>query len=103
MVVLQHGVVIQAHPLSLWWAINNLIDNALKYGCVANMSVQADRMNARIKVDDYNHGGGLEDLYELTTAFSQGHNASNVLQVMQPPQPMPSSMMAASPSRIGIR
>lgn len=76
--VQQHGVVIQARPLSLQRAITNLIDNALKYGRKANVSVQADSKTASIMVDDYGDGVSVEDLRELTTPFRRGHNAANV-------------------------
>ena len=76
--VQQHGGVIQARPLSLQRAINNLMDNAPKYGRKANVSVQTDSKTASIMVDDYGDGVSLEDLRELTIPFRRGHNATNV-------------------------
>ena len=43
----RHGVVIKAGPLSLQRAITNLIDDALKYESKADMSVYAEKKEAK--------------------------------------------------------
>ena len=104
--VQQHGVVIQARPLSLQRAITNLIDNALKYGRKANVSVQADSKTASIMVDDYGDGVSVEDLCELTTlsgADTTQQTSRDLALALPSRRRLPNSMVAASLSSIGIR
>jgi signal transduction histidine kinase len=67
-------IVIQAQPMALQRALSNLIDNALKYGRKAIISVEANSMQAKIHIDDFGVGIEPEDLKQLTTPFQRGSN-----------------------------
>ena len=77
-VVQQHGVVIQARPISLQRALTNLIDNALKYGRKADVSIEANSKAAQIHIKDYGDAMTAESLDNLTRPFDRGNNAENV-------------------------
>lgn len=72
------NVIVNIRPLSMRRAITNLIDNALKYGRKANISLQADSQKASIIVDDYGNSETAENLRELTIPFKRGKNAANI-------------------------
>jgi signal transduction histidine kinase len=72
------NVIIYARPLSMQRAITNLIDNALKYGRKANVSLQADSQKASIIIDDYGDSEPVENLKQLTVPFKRGKNAKNI-------------------------
>ena len=72
------NVIIYARPLSMQRAITNLIDNALKYGRKANVSLQADSQKAIIIIDDYGDSEPVENLKQLTVPFKRGKNAKNI-------------------------
>ncbi|SFJ08978.1 Signal transduction histidine kinase [Albimonas pacifica] len=70
-------VVIEARPLALRRALGNLIDNALKYGRRAEVSLEADAAAARIAVTD--EGGPAADpaaMEALVAPFARGPNAA---------------------------
>ena len=71
-------VIVNARPLSLQRAIENLIDNSLKYGRSANLSLRADSKFAYIYVEDEGVSMSEEVLNELITPFKRGQNASLV-------------------------
>ncbi len=68
-------VLVTARPVSLGRAVANLIDNALKYGRRATVSVRADSETAVVIVDD--EGGNISDevVSQLTGPFLRGQNA----------------------------
>ena len=71
-------VIVTARPVSIQRAISNLVDNALKYGRVAKLSLEADAERATIIVEDT---GGLrspEELEALIAPFQRGTNAQTV-------------------------
>lgn len=70
-------MVIYGQPLSLQRAITNLIDNALKYGRRASVSLRANERFAHIIIDDDGLDLSAERLAELTQPFKRGQNASN--------------------------
>ncbi len=72
------NVIIFARPLSMQRAIINLIDNALKYGRKANVSLQADSQKASIIIYDYGNSESVENLTHLTVPFKRGENAKNI-------------------------
>ncbi len=71
-------ILVTARPVSLERAINNLIDNALKYGRRATVYLKADSMTASIIIED--EGGAMPDdaLPRLIAPFVRGENASFV-------------------------
>ena len=71
-------VIVNARPLSLQRAIENLIDNSLKYGRRAKLSLRADSRFAYIFIEDEGVSMSEEALNELITPFKRGENASLV-------------------------
>ena len=71
-------VIVNARPLSLQRAIENLIDNSLKYGRRAKLSLRADSRFAYIFIEDEGVSMSEEALNELVTPFKRGENASLV-------------------------
>ena len=70
-------MVIEARPLALRRALGNLIDNALKYGRRAEVSVEADARRARIVVADAGGPGADAAAMEaLLAPFARGANAA---------------------------
>lgn len=73
-----HRVLIQARPLALRRALGNLIDNALKYGRRAHVSVSATSERADILVrDEGGHALSDAELEQLTAPFQRGSNAGS--------------------------
>ena len=68
-------IVIPAQPIALQRALSNLIDNSLKYGRKAIVSVEANSTQAQIHIDDFGVGIEPEDIKQLTTPFQRGSNA----------------------------
>ena len=62
-------VIVNARPLSLQRAIENLIDNSLKYGRRAKLSLRADSRSAYIFIEDEGASMSEETLNELITPF----------------------------------
>jgi signal transduction histidine kinase len=71
-------VLVTARPVSLGRAVSNLIDNALKYGRRATVSVRADSRVASIIVEDEGSGITEATLNTLTGPFLRGENAGYV-------------------------
>ena len=71
-------IVITAQPLALQRAMSNLIDNALKYGRKAVVSIDASSVQARIHIDDYGVGIEPEELQHLTMPFQRGGNTGQI-------------------------
>ena len=67
-------IVIPAQPIALQRALSNLIDNSLKYGRKAIVSVEANSTQAQIHIDDFGVGIEPEDIKKLTTPFQRGSN-----------------------------
>ena len=71
-------VLVNIRPISLQRAISNLIDNALKYGRKAAVSLQTNSEMARIIIEDEGAGISAEALNELTGPFQRGENSGYV-------------------------
>lgn len=71
-------VIVNARPLSLQRAIDNLIDNSLKYGRRAKLLLRADSRFAYIFIEDEGASMSEETLNELITPFKREQNASLV-------------------------
>lgn len=74
-IVESHTVVMRGQPTSLRRALSNLIDNALKYGREAVVSVDATPDEAWISVTDRGSVLTETDMVRLTGAFQRGENA----------------------------
>ncbi|WP_162798879.1 ATP-binding protein [Paracoccus indicus] len=74
-IVESHAVVMRGQPTSLRRALTNLIDNALKYGREAVVSVDATPDEAWISVTDRGSVLTETDMARLTGAFQRGENA----------------------------
>ncbi|NRB03432.1 MAG: sensor histidine kinase [Rhodobacteraceae bacterium] len=70
-------IIIQGRPLSLRRAISNLIDNALKYGRRARVSLATDVDSIHILVEDEGVGSNAPDLEHLTQPFQRGENSEH--------------------------
>ena len=71
-------IVIFAQPIALQRAISNLVDNALKYGRKAAISLSSTSVNVVIHVDDYGTEVKAEEFQNLTSPFARGNNTMNV-------------------------
>lgn len=74
-----HGpVLVMARPIALQRALENLIDNALKYGRRARVGLLADSEVAVITVEDEGTDHRAEELDALIQPFRRGANAASV-------------------------
>ena len=71
-------IIVMAQPLSLQRAISNLIDNALKYGRKAIVSLESSSEIAEIHIDDFGVGMSEDDLALLTAPFKRGENTAHI-------------------------
>lgn len=62
-------VQLQAHPLALRRALSNLLDNAVKYGQRAEVSLRRDERHCRITIRDHGPGIPAELLEQVFTPF----------------------------------
>ena len=65
-------------PLGAPSTLKNLIDNALKYGRKANVSIEASSQSAQIHIKDYGDAITADTLDNLTRPFDRGTNAENI-------------------------
>jgi len=68
------NIIVVGQPISLQRAINNLIDNALKYGRSASLSLEASSMSVDICIDDEGGEFGASQLEALTQPYKRGEN-----------------------------
>lgn len=70
-----HQVIVTARPLALRRAATNLIENALKYGRRAHVTLEANATQAHLTIAD--QGGRIDPelIAKLTTPFSRGENS----------------------------
>jgi signal transduction histidine kinase len=71
-------MIVTAQPLSLQRAIINLIDNALKYGRRAIVSLETSSEIASIHIDDFGTGMSEDEIGSLTAPFKRGENAASI-------------------------
>ncbi|MDP5306991.1 sensor histidine kinase [Paracoccus spongiarum] len=69
------AMLMRGQPTALRRALSNLIDNALKYGREAEVTVDGDADDAVLTVTDRGSVLTEEDLARLTGAFQRGENA----------------------------
>ena len=71
-------IVIVAQPLAITRAVTNLVDNALKYGRRATLTLEADHSTAKIHVDDFGMPSDGEGMEQLVEPFQRGKNSQHV-------------------------
>ncbi|SLN25814.1 Osmolarity sensor protein EnvZ [Aquimixticola soesokkakensis] len=71
-------VVVTARPVALQRALQNLIDNALKYGRRAKVWLTADSQAAAIWIEDEGGHDHLAQMEGLTGPFRRGENAARI-------------------------
>ncbi|MEM8570212.1 MAG: ATP-binding protein [Pseudomonadota bacterium] len=71
-------VIVTARPIALQRAVSNLIDNALKYGRRALVSLETNSAHAYILVEDEGGDVSATDLEKLVAPFHRGSNATSV-------------------------
>lgn len=71
-------VLMHARPVALRRAISNLIDNALKYGRRATVSVSSNANWATITVEDEGGDRSASEMEQLLEPFERGDNTKNV-------------------------
>jgi two-component system OmpR family sensor kinase len=70
-------IVIEGDPIALKRLVANLVDNALKYGCVARGRVFAEGDMAIIEIDDDGPGIPLAELERVFEPFFRGEPSRN--------------------------
>ncbi len=68
-------VILEARPVALQRALSNLIDNALKYGRRAIVSLETDVCEAHILIEDEGGQASFSDLEGMMAPFQRGPNA----------------------------
>lgn len=71
-------VVVSGRPVALERAITNLIDNALKYGRSATVSLEADAHTATIIIEDEGSQTTAENIENLLAPFQRGGNTATI-------------------------
>ncbi len=71
-------VIVTCRPVGLQRALSNLIDNAIKYGRTARVTLQADSRNATILIEDEGTEFTLDDINRMMAPFQRGHNTTQV-------------------------
>ncbi len=67
-------ILVMGRPISLKRALTNLIDNALKYGRHAEITLETDAQSATIIVEDKGTSMSVEDIEALLAPFRRGSN-----------------------------
>jgi signal transduction histidine kinase len=71
-------VIIVARPVSLQRAITNLIENALKYGRRAHVSIEATAETATVVVEDEGTQTSAQDIEALMAPFQRGEDTATI-------------------------
>jgi two-component system osmolarity sensor histidine kinase EnvZ len=74
----EREVTIMGRPISLERALTNLIDNALKYGRRATVSLETDAETATIVVEDEGTDNLAIDIEALMAPFQRGDNTKTI-------------------------
>jgi signal transduction histidine kinase len=74
----ERRVVVTARPFTLQRAISNLIDNALKYGRRATVSLETDAEQAVITIEDEGTETSIEEIERLMAPFQRGANIQSI-------------------------
>lgn len=71
-------IVVFARPVSLERAVTNLIENALKYGRRATVSLEADARTATIIIEDEGSDSSAAEIEGLLAPFQRGANTTTI-------------------------
>ncbi len=71
-------IVVYGRPVSLERAITNLVENALKYGRSATLSVIADAQTATVCVEDEGSDSTATEIEELLSPYQRGENTTTI-------------------------
>jgi two-component system osmolarity sensor histidine kinase EnvZ len=74
----ERQITVTGRPISLERAISNLIENALKYGRRATVSLETDAVTATIVVEDEGIDSSAEDIEALMAPFKRGSNTATI-------------------------
>ena len=74
----ERRILVTARPQSLQRAITNLIDNALKYGRRAHVSLTANSTQAVISVEDEGSNLSVSAVEDLLAPFKRGENTERI-------------------------
>lgn len=72
------NILMYARPIALRRAVSNLVDNALKYGRRAVVSIEADARWAVVTVEDEGGEKSVAEMEALIQPFERGVNSENV-------------------------
>ncbi len=70
--------IVYGRPVTLERAITNLIENALKYGRRATVSLEADARIATILIDDEGSDNSAAEIEDLLAPFQRGENTKTI-------------------------
>ena len=73
------SLVVRGQPLALLRAVTNLIDNALKYGRRATVSVTGSDTHAQIIIADNGQDMSVDEIENLIHPFQRGNNSQNTV------------------------
>lgn len=71
-------VIVTGRPVALERAITNLIDNALKYGRSARISIEADARTATIVIEDEGSDTSVSEVEALSAPFERGETTTHI-------------------------
>lgn len=71
-------IVVLGRPVSLERAITNLIENALKYGRRATISLEADAQSATVIIEDEGSQSSAAEIEDLLAPFQRGENTKTI-------------------------
>lgn len=71
-------IIITCRPVGLQRALSNLIDNALKYGRIARVSLEADSRFATILIEDEGTEFTLDEINRVLSPFIRGDNSRGI-------------------------
>ena len=70
--------IVTGRPIALGRALTNLIDNALKYGRRATVSLETDASTATIVVKDEGSESSAKEIEALMAPFKRGNNTATI-------------------------
>ena len=74
----EQDVIVFARPVSLQRAITNLIENALKYGRRAHVSIETTAETATVVVEDEGTQSSAQDIEALMAPFQRGEDTATI-------------------------
>lgn len=74
----ERTVTVTGRPIALERAIGNLIDNALKYGRRATVSLETDAQTATVVVEDEGARNSAQDIEDLIAPYKRGENTAAI-------------------------